>query len=66
MLLKAKAILADRINTDLFSMSDKPYFVEHKAVDIIIYKLLVQALEDITAAKFVARYVNTSKSNLAR
>jgi hypothetical protein len=36
MLLKAKAILADRINTDLFSMSDKPYFVEHKAVDIII------------------------------
>jgi hypothetical protein len=46
-------------------MSNKSYFVEHKAVDITICNALVKVLEDIIAAKFFVGYVNKSKSNFA-
>ena len=59
--LKAGIIQPDHIKADLFSMYEQSYVFERKNEDITIFKSVGHALEDLTAAKLVAEYVNTNE-----
>ena len=59
--LKAGVIQAENIKADLFSMCEQSYVFERKNEDITIFKSVGHALEDLTAAKLVAEYVNTNE-----
>jgi ornithine cyclodeaminase len=59
--LQAEVIQTEHIKADLFSMCGQNYVFERKDEDITIFKSVGHALEDLTAAKLVADYVNTKK-----
>jgi len=59
--LKVGVIQPEHIKADLFSMCDKSYVFERKYEDITVFKSVGHALEDMTAAKIVAEYVNTNE-----
>lgn len=58
--LRAGVIQPEHIKADLFSMCGENYVFERKDGDITVFKSVGHALEDLTAAKLVAEYVNTN------
>jgi ornithine cyclodeaminase len=58
--LHEKVIFPEDIKADLFSICDKSYIFKRKVEDITVFKSVGHALEDLTAAKLVAEYINTS------
>jgi ornithine cyclodeaminase len=59
--LREEVILPEYIEADLFEICSKTYSVERKEEDITIFKSVGHALEDLTAAKLVAEYVNNNE-----
>jgi ornithine cyclodeaminase len=58
--LKKQVILESDIKADLFSLCRNEYIFNRKTTDITIFKSVGHALEDLTAAKVVAEYVEKS------
>jgi len=59
--IKAGVIQPKHIKADLFSMCEQNFIFERNNEDITIFKSVGHALEDLTAAKLVAEYVNTNE-----
>jgi len=59
--LNEKVILPSHIKADLFAICGKTNTFQRKEEDITIFKSVGHALEDLTAAKLVAGYVNNKE-----